>query len=185
MLPREFDGGRLRRLRPADLLAFQAYRALPECGRYQGWVPMPESEALAFLREMEAAPLFTPGQWVQLGIAESLSDRLIGDIGLHLAGDGASGEVGFTLAPSAQGRGIAGRAVREAVDVLFALTRATHVDGVADARNLPSLRLLVRLGFLLVETRPALFRGEACVEEVYRLQRDARPWGRGEPTSPR
>jgi ribosomal-protein-alanine N-acetyltransferase len=179
LLPREFDGGRLRRLRPADLPAFQAYRALPECGRYQGWVPMPEAEALAFLADMEAAPLFAPGQWVQLGIADPLSDRLIGDVGLHLAGDGAAGEVGFTLAPWAQGRGIAGRAVREAVDVFFALTRATHVDGVADARNLPSLRLLARLGFARVETRPAVFRGEACVEEVRRLRRDARPWGDG------
>jgi aminoglycoside 6'-N-acetyltransferase len=175
LLPREFDGGRLRRLRPADLAAFQAYRAMPECGRFQGWVPMPDAAALAFLAEMQAAPLFTLGQWLQLGIAESPSDVLIGDVGLHLSSDGDSGEVGFTLAPSAQGRGIAGRAVRAALDLFFAFTNASHVDGVTDARNLPSVRLLERLGFVFVETRAVTFRGEACVEKVYRVRRrDAR-----------
>ena len=43
LLPQEFRGGRLRRMRPEDLTAFQAYRALPELGRYQGWSPMSDT----------------------------------------------------------------------------------------------------------------------------------------------
>ena len=34
LLPRRFRGGLLRRLRPDDLAAFQAYRSDPELGRY-------------------------------------------------------------------------------------------------------------------------------------------------------
>ncbi len=113
LLPREFFGGRLRRLRPPDREAFQAYRTMPELGRYQGWSSMSDVEALEFLAKMNRAPLFTLGEWVQLGIAEAESERLVGDIGLHLSEDGGTGEVGFTLQPSVQGRGIAGRAVRE------------------------------------------------------------------------
>lgn len=170
-LPRDFPGGRLRRLRPQDLQAFQAYRSIPEVGRYQGWSPMSDAEATRFLDEMSGAPLFAAGQWVQLGIGEPEADALVGDVGLYLSEDGTSGEVGFTLQPSAQGRGVAGRAVREAVQLLFAMTGVTRIMGITDARNLPSIRLLERLGFALIESRQVVFRGEPCTERVYALPR--------------
>ena len=169
LLPRQFAGGCLRRLRGSDLDAFQAYRGIPGLGRYQGWSPMSDAEALAFLVEMESKALFQPGQWVQLGIAESRSDVLIGDIGLRLSDDGQTGEAGFTLAPSAQGRGVATAAVREALQLLFTASPASSVLGITDARNTPSIRLLERLGFERQETRRAVFRGEECEEQVFVL----------------
>jgi aminoglycoside 6'-N-acetyltransferase len=170
LLPREFSGGRLRRLRASDLQAFQTYRTLPELGLYQGWSPMSDAEAVAFLTGMNRAPLFRPGEWVQLGIAEPASDGLVGDIGLFLSEDGETGEVGFTLQPSAQGRGIAGRAVREALQLLFAATEVSRVRAITDARNLPSIRLLERLGFEFLSRRSVVFRGEPCTEKVYVLR---------------
>lgn len=171
-LPREFLGGRLRRLREADLDAFQTYRAIAELARYQGWWPMPETKALQFLAEMNSAALFTPGEWLQLGIADPATDVLVGDIGLYLSEDGTTAEVGFTLQPSTQGRGIAGRAVREAIQLLFATTSASRVLGITDERNLPSVRVLERLGFSWIETRHTQFRGEQCTERVYALPRN-------------
>ncbi|MBB5019817.1 RimJ/RimL family protein N-acetyltransferase [Chitinivorax tropicus] len=171
MLPRTFPGGHLRRLHTTDLAAFQAYRSIPELGRYQGWSPMTTAKALEFIDEMHHAPLFAPGQWVQLGIAEPASDVLIGDIGLYLSADGSYGEIGFTLQPSAQGRGIASLAVREALDLLFTATGITRVLGITDVRNRPSIRLLERLGFELIERRDVLFRDEPCTESVYALAR--------------
>jgi aminoglycoside 6'-N-acetyltransferase len=171
LLPREFLVGRLRRLRQSDLGAFQAYRSIPELGRYQGWSPMSEAEALAFLAEMEAAPLFQPGQWIQLGIAELHTDALLGDIGIRLSEDSQTAEVGFTLASSAQGRGVATAAVREAIQLLFTATPVTQVHGITDARNTASARLLERLGFECRETREAVFRGEECREQVFVLPR--------------
>lgn len=171
LLPREFPGGRLRRLHSRDREAFQAYRSIPELGRYQGWSPLTDAEALAFLDEMNRAPLFTPGQWVQLGIAEPESDALVGDIGLYLSEDGATGEIGFTLQPSAQGRGVARFAVREALRLFFATTGVTRVLGITDERNLPSISLLERLGFACIESRQVVFRGEPCTERVYTLPR--------------
>lgn len=171
LLPREFPGGRLRRLRADDLEAFQAYRSHPELGRYQGWSPMPEPEACKFLEDMGQARLFAAGQWVQLGIADPVSDRLVGDIGLYLSDDGRCGEIGFTLEPSTQGRGIAGSAVQEALQLMFLATRADRILGITDARNLPSIRLLERAGFELLESRQAVFRGEDCTERVYVLYR--------------
>jgi aminoglycoside 6'-N-acetyltransferase len=171
-LPCRFPGGLLRRLRTSDLAAFQAYRSIPELGRFQGWSPMPDAEAVAFLTEMGAAPLFAPGEWVQLGIAAHDSDQLIGDIGVFVSADGLGGELGFTLAPAAQGRGIATAAVRQALQVLFATTRVKQVLGITDSRNLASVRLLERVGFQHRESRHTVFRGEPCVEAVYVLSRD-------------
>ena len=179
-LPCPLPGARLRRLRAEDLAAFQAYRAIPELGRYQGWTPQSDADAATFLANMAQAPLFTPGEWVQLGIADASSDRLLGDVGLFLAADGRSGEVGFTLEPAAQGRGLATAAVAAALELFFQRTQAQSMLAITDTRNGPSLRLLRRLGFQEVETRTAIFRGERCDETVLRLARQAALPGRME-----
>jgi RimJ/RimL family protein N-acetyltransferase len=171
LLPHRFDGGCLRRLRRSDLDAFQAYRSIPELGLYQGWSTMNEAEALAFLVEMEASPLFRPGHWVQLGIADPHTEVLLADIGLRLSEDSQVGEIGFTLVPSAQGRGVASAAVRAALQLLFTVTPVSLVLGITDARNTRSIRLLERLGFECQETRKAVFRGEECIEQVFVLPR--------------
>lgn len=171
-LPRSFSGGRLRRLRTSDLVAFQAYRSIPEVGRFQGWVRLSDVEALTFLAEMGDAPLFIRGEWVQLGIADVQHDHLVGDIGVFLSHDGSEAELGFTLAPAAQGRGLATAAVREALQLLFDITSVTHVLAITDARNAASIRLVRRLGFHHRESRDAVFRGEPCCEEVYVLPRN-------------
>jgi ribosomal-protein-alanine N-acetyltransferase len=170
-LPQVFPGGVLRRLRQSDLAAFQAYRAIPELGRFQGWSPMSEVEALAFLSAMHDAPLFTPGHWIQLGIAMSETDQLVGDIGLLLSEDGFTGNVGFTLAPAAKGRGMATAAVRQALQIFFRATAAREVQGITDSRNAASIRLLERIGFQHHETRATMFRGEPCTEHTYLISR--------------
>jgi aminoglycoside 6'-N-acetyltransferase len=142
-LPRLSGRVTLRRLCAGDLAAFQEYRHDAELGRYQGWSPMTDAEARAFLTEMSDAPLFAPGAWSQLGISESTEPRLIGDIGLFLAADSRHVEIGFTLSRRYQGQGLATAAVR----------------------------LLERVGLRRAETKATVFRGEPCVEHVYQLSR--------------
>ncbi len=154
----------LRHLREADLLHFQAYRSDAELGRYQGWLPMDNDAALAFLQAM-AGSLFCPrGTWFQLGIADRASDRLIGDIGIHLQADGSAAQIGFTLARHAQGQGLALKAMVAAVELIFAHTPAARVVGITDARNGASRRVLERAGLRRFTTLDAVFRGAACVE---------------------
>jgi aminoglycoside 6'-N-acetyltransferase len=133
---------------------------------------MSETEALSFLAEMGESQLFTLGDWVQLGIAERESDRLIGDIGIFVSADEITGEIGFTLAPAVQGRGIATAAVRQALQLVFGITRVQQVRAITDSRNGRSIRLLERVGFRPYVSRAAVFRGEPCVEEVYVLPRN-------------
>lgn len=162
---------KLRRLAAADLADFQAYRHDPEVGRWQGWTPWPDAEALAFLEEMAAIPLFQPGRWTQLGIADEATGRLLGDIGIHLAADGRDAEFGFTLARGAQGRGIASAAVLAAIDMVFGQTPAERIHAQTDARNTACIRLLERLGARCVQRIVTEFRGEPCIEWRYELAR--------------
>ncbi len=161
----------LRRLSVADLATFQAYRNDAEVGRYQGWTPMPDGEALAFLRQMSAAELLRPGEWMQIGIATPHDPALVGDIGLRLAEDGSHAEIGFTLSRGAQGRGIATAAASAAIALVFTWTDAHRVLGVTDARNLRSIRLLERIGMRRVDECAATFRGDPCIEYAYALER--------------
>jgi [ribosomal protein S5]-alanine N-acetyltransferase len=159
----------LRRLRPDDLAPLQAYRSDPEVGRYQGWEAMTDAEAEAMIAEMAAAPCPTLGDWVQIAIADAETDALLGDIGLHVSDSGDEAELGITLAPHAQGRGLAQEAVRALIAGLAADTTVRRLVGITDARNTPSARLLERLGMTFEAEQETVFRGEPCRERRYAL----------------
>lgn len=179
ILPRSAGGITLRRLTVADRPAFQAYRSDPEVGRFQGWRPLSDADATAFLLEMGAAAVFRPGHWCQLGVSETARPELIGDLGLHLAEDGRWVELGFTLQRSSLGRGLATAAVQAAIDLVFTHTEAGLVRCVTDARNEPCVRLLERIGMKRADTTAAIFRGEPCEEHHYVLNRNDEARRRG------
>jgi RimJ/RimL family protein N-acetyltransferase len=167
--PLPWSGARvaLRRLRPGDLVAFQAYRHDPEVGLYQGWEPQSDEDARAFIAEMSQAEFGRPGEWLQIAIADAADDDLLGDIGLFVMRSGREAEFGITLASAAQGRGLAEEAARTLVDGLRAHTEVRRLIGITDIRNTPSARLLERLGMLLEAEVAADFRGEPCHERHY------------------
>lgn len=160
-LPLMHGAARIRRLRVEDLAVFQAYRSEPELARYQGWAAMSDAEA----------EQFRLGEWHQLAIADVDTDALLGDLGLYLAPDGLTGEIGFTLSTAAQGRGIATCAAEVGMRLLFERTSVRTIIGVTDERNAPSIRLLARIGMLEIASRRAEQRGEPCVELVFGIER--------------
>jgi aminoglycoside 6'-N-acetyltransferase len=165
----------LRRLSTDDLRAFQAYRTDPEVALYQGWSPMSGAQALAFLARMRRAPLFTPGEWCQIGITLRTTETgagvpgpLIGDIGLGIDGvDPTLARIGFSMDLRWQGHGLAAEAVDAACMLLFEHAGSRCIEGITDTRNTASIRLLERVGFLLDRTEEALFRGLPCREHHY------------------
>lgn len=170
-LPLTGDRVVLRRFAATDLQDFQRYRHDPQVGQYQGWTPMDDTDARRFIETMATAPLFVRGEWVQVAIAERSTDGIVGDVGLHLDVTGTEAEIGFSMAPAAQGRGLATEAVRMALAWLFASTEVARVVAITDSRNVPSIRLLERLGMQRVQTVAATFRGEACTEHRYSIER--------------
>lgn len=173
MLPRTTQRIALRRLSTADLPAFQAYRHDSAVGLYQGWSPQSDADALAFLDGMATAPLFVPGEWCQIGIADTENNALIGDIGVCVAADETTAEVGFTLSAASQGKGLASEAVIEAIGLLFERTPIGRAVAITDARNLPALRLLENVGMRQTAIISTTFRGEPCTEHEFEINRPA------------
>lgn len=138
----------LRRFGPDDLPAMVAYRSDPAVARYQSWTPdWSMSEAREFLREDQATVLGTPGTWTQVALVERDGGALVGDVALcFVAAQPHTVELGVTLAPAHQGRGLATEALRAVIAWLFAAHGTHRVLAQADARNAAVRKLLGRVG---------------------------------------
>ena len=138
---------RLRPLAPSDLDRLVAYRSDPEVARHQAWNTYDATAASALIAEMAESAPGQSGRWFQWGIEEIASGQLIGDCGLFTQEDGAQGEIGFTLAPDAQGRGLATEAVSLVLQAAFGPLGFHRVVANTDPSNTRSAALLTRLGF--------------------------------------
>ena len=171
-------------MRPIDWEMLNAHRV--DCEVAGGRVSVPRPELLAIILSAHGFMNFTnvwsishrDKPYVRLGELADLRDlftdvrfdpdlfaRLVHDL------DATSAEIGFTLARIAQGRGVATAAVRMLVELIFKCSAAERVIGITDARNLPSMRLMERVGMQRTETRQTIFRGEVCVEHTYIVTR--------------
>ena len=94
-----------------------------------------------------------------LAVTERETGVLLGDGGLHpLGGQGPDVELGYTLARSAWGRGYATELGRALVAHAFAVLRAPRVVAQVEPANLPSRRVLEKLGMEEREERTAYGR---------------------------
>ena len=137
----------LRTLRASDAEAMYAYRSDPEVARYQNWEPRSLEEIQGFIASLGEAEPGQPGAWYQVGIARCESDGLIGDLGIHVSeSEPRQAEIGITLAPAFQGRGLASEALRALFGYLFLDLGLHRVHGSVDPRNRASMALLARVG---------------------------------------
>jgi aminoglycoside 6'-N-acetyltransferase len=169
----------LRPLRDADAERMHAYRADPEVARYQSWETQSLDEVRAFIAEHGELDCDEPG-WYQLAIAERATDHLLGDIGVHiLESDVRQVELGFTLAPAAQGHGYGAEAVRAMLGHLFTERDKHRVIASTDPRNARSIALLRRVGFRLeAHHRDSMwFKGGWADDMIFALLR--REWTPG------
>ena len=162
----------LRPLCPEDAEAVFAYRSLPEVSRYQCWEPRSAAEILDFIRGLEKIRPDTPDTWYQLAVVLRASGELAGDCGLHFpAGRNHEAEIGITLAPAYHGQGLAAEALPAVLGYLFDTLGKHRVYGSVDPRNVPSQRLLERVGMRreahFVESLP--FKGGWADDVIYAL----------------
>lgn len=172
LLPIETQRLKLRKFCRADLAEFQAYRCDEELAKFQGWQPMTDEDACAFLVGQSKQELGAQGQWLQVAVVKSDPDRLIGDIGLCVT-DAQLGIVnmGFTIARAHQRNGIATEALSAVLARLFEFKDINKVVAVTDDRNIATISLLQRLGFTLAKTEPAVFRDFPCIEHTFEYMR--------------
>lgn len=137
--------------RPAtadDVAGAWAFRRLPEV---QEWMTTADTDREAFARR------FVEPDRLSKTLAIELDGVLIGDLMLAIGDawaqaevkDRASGvqaEIGWCLSPEHQGRGYATEAVRELLRICFEELGLRRVVAMCFADNVPSWRLMERLG---------------------------------------
>lgn len=138
----------LRRLRHDDTAAVVAYRSLPEVARFQSWTTFGHEDAIRLIENQAAVVPNTPGTWLQLGIVPADVGTVVGDVGIHFRADEPEQvELGITLSPAYQGRGLAAEALRLVLGYVFGALGKHRVIAVTDAENQAAARLFGRLGF--------------------------------------
>ena len=154
-----------------------AYRSAPEVARYQSWdTTYSLADAERFLASQQGVVLGQPGAWVQLAAVDRVSGELCGDCAVRVVPDQpATAELGVTLAPGHQGRGLASEALAAVIGRLFGEHGMHRIYAECDDRNRGVHQLFERLGFRrearLVEAD--WFKGEwttLCVHALLRRE---------------
>ena len=136
-------------MRASDAAPLFERRNHPDVAHYQDWsLPYSAERAEALVAEMAALPGPTPGEWWNGTIADLDDTTVLGDLAVHLSGDGRRAEIGYTLAHDAWGQGYAVEAAGALVEHLFDVLGVTRVEGKLHPDNTASAMVLERLGLV-------------------------------------
>jgi aminoglycoside 6'-N-acetyltransferase len=160
-----------------DAEALVAYRNDPEVARYQGWDEYPLARARDLVTEMQALAPGIPGEWFQVAFELRENGALVGDCGFCVDHrDTSQAEIGYTLARPYQGRGLASEGVSRLIDYAFCDLGLERIVAHTDVDNLPSVRLLERLGFRQQARLAASFRQGQEWRDEYRFALSRNEW---------
>ena len=138
----------IRNLRLSDLSEFHLYRSNPEVTKYQGFDVFSIEQAEEFIKQQADKAFGGAGEWVQYGIENKTTGKLIGDCAVKLDGnDIRLGEIGITISPEEQKEGFAKETLLAILDFLFNLEDFHRVTETVDAENIASIQLLKSVGF--------------------------------------
>ncbi len=164
----------LRSFQDEDLEALMAYRSHPEIERYQMWQNYNQAQAKDLISGNKNLD-FRQGGRFQLALEYKQRQELIGDLYLRIdESDHRLGEVGYTLAKNYQRQGLATEAMQALLTYCFETLKMHRLSATADPRNVPSLKLLERLGFRQEGyfVKSLWFKGEWADDMVYGLLRE-------------
>ena len=139
-------------IRPHRLSDAQAWYAIQSDDgvlRFLSWPHRSRSQSLQHLKDRTRHTTLSQANDL-LALAIEFDGQLVGDLSLHLRTvhpDFRSAEIGWILASSHGGVGLAGEAVCAAIDMMFDRLDVKWISAVVDVRNERSLALATRLRF--------------------------------------
>lgn len=168
----------LRSFEPSDLAAYYAYQSLPETARYLLNDARSLAECMERVGRFSQQTFTKEGDWAGFVIELAEQPGLLGEIALkwEAGGDaehGYIGEIGWTLAPAAQGKGFATEAARAVLNLAFGQLGFHRIQAILDAANDGSRKICERLGMRRdgVLRENWYLKGEWSSEAVYSLLR--------------
>jgi len=139
---------RIRNLKPSDLNEFHSYRSNPDITKYQGFDVMTIEQAAAFINEHSDKEFGTAGEWVQYGIENKETGKIIGDCAIKLDQHNVRiAEIGITISHLEQKKGYAKEVLWSILSFLFDTEQIHRVVETVDAENIASINLLKSAGF--------------------------------------
>ena len=142
------DRLQIRTLRTSDLEDFHNYRSNPEVTKYQGFDIYTIEQALEFIQEQTDKEFGKAGEWVQYGIENNTTGKIIGDCAIKLdQNDIRIAEIGITISHIEQKKGYASETLVGILNFLFSIEDFHRVTEIVDAENVASIQLLKHVGF--------------------------------------
>ena len=173
----------LRRFTTADLDAYYDYQRLPETARYLYGEARSYAQCMARIARYVEEPFDEPGHWATFAVELQGQPGLIGEMALKWNEGGKPegpqpqrfGEIGWTMAPAAQGKGYATEAARAVLELALEQLDFYRVEARLDARNKASAGICERLGMQRegVLRNNMYLKGEWTSEAVYAVVRSA------------
>jgi RimJ/RimL family protein N-acetyltransferase len=139
-------------LRPhleSDLDDLVPFHSDPEVTRYIPWPTRNRDQTrLALAAKLDKGTVRSEGEWLILAIVHTAEDRVIGEVLLKRVSDADGvGELGYALARSHQGLGLASEAARAMLALAFGEFALEKVVARIDEPNTASRAMIARLGF--------------------------------------
>lgn len=138
----------LRPYEPGDLGALHDLFGREDVSRYLIWEPMDVDQARALLeRRVRQTRIEAESDAIMLAAVDAETGRVIGEFMLRLtSAQSRQGEIGWSLHPDVQGRGLATEGAREMLRLGFEELGLHRIVAECDPRNVASLRVMERLG---------------------------------------
>jgi len=138
----------LRPLAPGDADALFALRSDPVVQRYGSHPPWTERQAAVDYLERDRRGM-ADGSHAQFALERRADAAVIGTCTLYaISPQCRRADIGYVLRPSDWGRGYATEALVALLDWGFGALGLNRVEADIDPRNVPSARILERLGFV-------------------------------------
>jgi len=142
----------LRPLVLQDASEFFMYRSNEKANQFQGWIPKKPQDAKDFIQYRTNPTLNIPDTWTQLAIVHTRTQEMVGDIGIYFRPDRHfEVKLGYTLSAEHQKKGYATEALEALIKYLHQHLGKSRFIALIAPGNIPSIRLVKRLGFIQVD----------------------------------
>lgn len=150
---------------PTDWAFFRSLREDRRIMRYMAAIAPEKETRRVFAARLAAAHVFV--------IRAPDDDTPLGDIGLQISAENREeADIGYTVVPAAQGKGIASEALRAVCDYAFNQTGVKAINAYVLADNGGSVRVLEKAGFVRTQVLEKAYEidGVRYDDWVYRLE---------------
>jgi [ribosomal protein S5]-alanine N-acetyltransferase len=138
----------IRNLKISDLADFHFYRSNPDVTKYQGFDVFTPEQSAEFIHGQADKEFGYAGEWVQYGIENKKTGKIIGDCAIKLDQyDNRIAEIGITISHIEQNKGYARETLVGILNYLFEIDGFHRVTEKVDVENVASIQLLKSVGF--------------------------------------